>query len=624
VNTYTASKNPIVRLGELRPNQLLHTYGIGAIADLPNLSVMIMGLERWQLAHADIVHEERLLAAVRALLGPQVETLRTPPYTPEGRDTFGDWARVGVPVGLFPRWLRCSNTQCNRLAPLATGLFELVTNPYAPDKNRYVHTCRGQGRNRPTAVPARFVLACPDGHMDDFPWIYFVHRGAESCPDGTLKLIGRGTTGEVTSVFVECSCGSRRAMSEAYGPSAAERNLPACRGRHPHLGTFEPCGEPARTVALGATNSWFAMQMRVFSLPQAVDPVEHAVAEYWDQLVSVAALPEQLATDIISNLRCWSVLEPFGARAVWNAVRRHAADPAAHTAGGMGSEAPDTLDLAGPEWRAFTQPRDADLPDFTTRRTAVPASARGHLTDVVLVPRLREVAALYGFARIDAPEWGTIETTGQRRAPLSAHAPTWLPCAEVRGEGVFLRFSEEHIAAWEQRLDVTARGALLHTAHRAWRARRHLDPDQGWPGVRYLLLHTLSHVLIRQLALEAGYSAAGISERIYARTGPDPMAGILLYTAAPDSEGTLGGLVSLGKPDRLGPLLDQALDAARLCSSDPLCAEHDPRTHARLYGAACHACLFAAETTCERGNQYLDRALLVDTLAETAIGWFSL
>ncbi|WP_208853183.1 DUF1998 domain-containing protein [Streptomyces albofaciens] len=605
------------RVGELRPNQLLHTFGVGAIADLPHLSVMLLGLEDWQLDRAQIIPEERLLAAVRKILGPQVATLRTPPYTPEETDPFGDWTRVGVPVGLFPRWLRCSNPQCNRLAPVTTGLFDLITSPYAPDRTRYVHSCRGQGRNRPTAVPARFVLACSDGHMDDFPWIYFVHRGADACPGGTLKLIGHGTTGEVTSVYVECSCGARRAMSEAYGEAAA-RSLPACRGRHPHLGTFAPCDAPARTVALGATNSWFAMQMSVFSLPKATEPLDHAVSQYFKQLKVLTVLDDQDAGEVLQHLQCWPELEPFGTQAVLEAIRRHTAIA---KNGDTGED--DALDLATPEWRAFTDPRATDLPDFKTRRTTVPATATEWLDEVVLVPRLREVAALYGFTRIDAPEWGVLGTDEHRLAPLSTHAPTWLPCAEMRGEGVFLRFQEDRIAAWEALPDVAARQKVLVAAHRKWRAQRNLDPDDGWPGMRYLLLHTISHVLIRQLALEAGYSAAGISERIYARGGTDPMAGVLLYTAAPDSEGTLGGLVDLGRPERLGPLLDQALDAAGLCSSDPLCAEHDPRVHGHLYGAACHACLFAAETTCERGNQYLDRTLVVDTLTGPAIGFFT-
>ena len=264
-----------------------------------------------------------------------------------------------------------------------------------------------------------------------------------------------------------------------------------------------------------------------------------------------------------------------------------------------------------------------NLPDFTTHHEPVPAGASPWLQRVVLVTRLREVAALYGFTRIDAPEWEVQDIPDRRRAPLSGTEPTWVPCAEMRGEGVFLRFDEARVAQWERSTAAHRRERdLLIPAHRAWCAQRRVDAGH-WPGLRYVLLHTFAHTLIRELALDSGYSAAGIGERIYTRGGDAPMAGVLIYTAAPDSEGTLGGLVSLGRTDRLGQLIDRALEAARLCSSDPLCAEHDPGVHGRLYGAACHACLFAAETSCERGNQYLDRALLVATLATTGCGFFA-
>ena len=606
-----------LRVGELRPNQLLHTFGVGAVADLPNLSVVIGGLDDWDLADSLVVPESRLLGAVRAQLGPQVETLRTPPYKPETSDPFGDWARVGVPVRLFPRWLRCSDTRCNRLAPVESGLFTLLPDPWRPERVRYVHGCRGHGYNRPTAVPARFVLACANGHLDDFPWEYYVHGGVVPA-DGehTYRLAERGTTGEAANLFVECSCPAKaRSLAPAFGQEAG-KNLPGCRGRHPHLGSFEECGIETRTLGLGATNSWFAMQVRAFSLPLAEEEVDQRVAENWPQLSMLVPLSAGQAKAILPSLACWPDIEPYGADAVWQAIRRRADEDSDEDDG------ESDLDLKGPEWTAFTRPGPIDLPDFTTRKEAPPARARSWLPEVVLVPRLREVSALYGFTRIDSPEWDILSTDRDRIVPIAREAPSWVPCAQTRGEGIFLRFSEERLAAWEKQADIVARGRMLTGGHDKWRAARRLTPGE-WPGVRYVLLHTFAHALIREFALECGYSASGIAERIYASSGDAPMAGIMLYTAAPDSEGTLGGLVALGKRDRLGSLIKQALDAARLCTSDPLCADHDPRDRGDLFGAACHACLFASETSCERGNHYLDRALLVDTVAGDRIGFLS-
>jgi|HigsolmetaAR206D_1030411.scaffolds.fasta_scaffold01559_8 hypothetical protein len=612
----TEPARSILRVGSLRPNQLLHTYGVGAVADLPSLSVIMLGLDHWDLTSSTVISEDRLLAVMRKQLGPQVQALRLPPQLPETSEQFGEWTRVGVPVSLFPTWLRCSDTRCNRLAPADSGLFELLPSP-VPDRIRYVHSCRGNGGNRPTAVPARFVLACGNGHLDDFPWSYFVHRGSDPGPGHSLRLSERGSTGETFNILVSCDadgCGASRPMSDAIGIQA-EQNLPACRGRHPHLGTYEPCDAAPRTLALGATNGWFALQVSVVSLPRAEHPVDHLVAEFWPALRVLAGLDPETAKSILPTQACWAGLEPYGVDRVWEAITRRAD-------AGPTDDADDALDVLTPEWRAFTSGTRLDLPDFTTRPEPAPARHRDWLRQVVLVPRLRKVAALYGFTRIDAPEWDVLHTPNRRRGPIAVAEPTWVPCAELRGEGIFLRFDEDRVVAWEHQPEVKRREQLLIRAHDRWRAQRQLPPG-GWPGLRFVLLHTFAHALIREFALECGYSAAGIGERIYASTGEHPTAGVLLYTAAPDSEGTLGGLVTLGRSDRLGELVERALEAARLCSSDPLCAEHDPTVHGRLSAAACHACLFAAETSCERGNHYLDRALLVDTLGEAGCGFFT-
>lgn len=611
--TTTTGEQQQLRVGSLRPNQLLHTYGVGAMADLPNLSVVMLGLDYWNLQQSQSVHEERLLTAVRAKLGGQVNALRLPPYVPETGDPLSEWAHVGVPVGLFPTYLRCTN--CNRLGCADGGFFKRRTNSFNPERTRYVHDC-DKGKRHQVAVPARFVLACDEGHLDDFPWQYFVHQGAAPEPGHSLKVTERGSTGEAADVLVSCDCATRRPMSDAFGEDAPDE-LPMCRGRHPHLGTFEDCGKPVRTLVLGATNSWFPMRLSAITLPRNHNPVDHLVSEYSEQLGLLTHLDVDTAKQLMQTQSFWPQLEPYGVDRVWEALTRLSNKRS------TGNEQTKGLDLRTPEWSALTADRPVDLPEFTTKQEDVPRIADPWLERVVLVPRLREVAALYGFTRIDAPEWEVQATPSERNAPLSCVDETWVPCAEMRGEGVFLQFDEDRLARWERQVDAKTRERqLLVPAYRQWCAQRQL-PANDWPGLRYVLLHTFSHVLIRQLALESGYSASGISERIYASASSSPMAGILLYTAAPDSEGTLGGLVSLGRSDRLGQLIERALDSAKLCSSDPLCAEHDPTVHGRLYGAACHACLFASETSCERGNQYLDRALLVDTLSNIGLGFLT-
>jgi hypothetical protein len=214
------------------------------------------------------------------------------------------------------------------------------------------------------------------------------------------------------------------------------------------------------------------------------------------------------------------------------------------------------------------------------------------------------------------------ELPADNRAKISRKPPTWLPASETRGEGIFFQFSEEKIQQWVQQKKAYDREFSL--ANYAWRAGKKLDPNKGYPGIRYVLLHTFSHALIRQLAIECGYTSASITERIYSRNPDegDPMAGVLIYTAASDSEGTLGGLCGLGEPDKLGRHIRRALEKMSLCASDPLCSEHTIGSHDTLHGASCHACSFLPETSCERGNKYLDRAVLVSTVQRSNLVFF--
>ena len=283
-------KKVIRRVGGVRPSQLMYAFGIGSVVDLPNFSVVVGGLDDWDEAKQAVITEERLLAAVRAEPGLEaVRELRSAPWEPETRNAFDSWAFTGVPVTPFPRWLRCS--RCAYLAPIDSGLFELETSPYRPDRARYVHkNCSGRGR-APTAVPARFVVACSRGHLDEFPWIEFVHKDAPCSGNPILEAIDLGTGSRSTDVMVRCrTCQQRGFMAQAFG-DGAEQVLPLCRGRSPHLRRFDAdgCREQTTAMLLGASNAWFAVTRTVLSIPASGDATEQLVADHWAILGSVAS-----------------------------------------------------------------------------------------------------------------------------------------------------------------------------------------------------------------------------------------------------------------------------------------------------------------------------------------------
>ncbi len=609
------SKTPV---GEVRPSQLLWTYGPGALIDLPNLSVVTMGIDRWELNRCQPIQEARLLTNVRRVLGDQVESLRMPPLTDQDVvDPFSAEAYVGVPVKPFPRWMRC--VKCGLLSPFDAGLFELKPNRFRPERTRFVHKgctgSRGDQKARDAdAVPARFLLACRSGHLDDFPWHWFVHGGPSSCM-GTLRFFESGASLQTENLWVRCdSCSAARSMAQAFG-QAGKDNLPGCRGRHPHLNRFEDgCVEAPRAILLGATNGWFPVTLSVLAIPQTGSPLAQLVADGWTFFEDVESAVEAAA--VVKTLKKSAQLpgiEAFTGEQVWEAIEAHRG----------GTVRDEELDLKGPEWHVLTSPSPpTDYPHFMSKRVGLPAGFERYLSRVLLLERLREVNALLGFTRVESPNEGGGDQRAPR-APIGRSAPDWVPATQVHGEGIFLQFDEALLVKWAALPGVKALEARLRGGHRGWRMKRQLPPGDGFPGMRLVLLHTIAHLLIRELALECGYNAASIRERVYADTEDGKsQAGILIYTAAADSDGTLGGLVELGKPENLGRLLRQSLDRARVCASDPLCAEHDPAKDQSLHGASCHACSFVSETSCERGNRYLDRALVVQTLEVADAAFF--
>jgi hypothetical protein len=368
---------------------------------------------------------------------------------------------------------------------------------------------------------------------------------------------------------------------------------------------------------LGATNSWFPITLSALAIPQTEDPITQLIEDGWEFFEDLDSEDQvSLTVKTLKKTGALPGIDKYPTAEIWSAIEAYKTRD--------GSQTLNESDIKGPEWVALTAANPpTDYPHFMSKKIGTPPGLETHISRVLLLERLREVNALLGFTRVEAPDESSDPNERPHMASLSRSKPDWVPANQVHGEGIFIQFNEASLVKWEALDGVKDVDKILRGGHTGWRNSRHLDPSEGYPGIRYAMLHTLSHLLIRELALECGYNAASIRERIYAdTTGDSPQAGILIYTAAADSDGTLGGLVDLGRPENLGRLLEQALNRSKICSSDPLCSEHDPEKDRSLHGAACHACALVAETSCERGNRYLDRSLLIPTLERADAAFF--
>ncbi len=629
-------KKNYAKVGSGRPSSLVFTYGPGAIMDLPHFTVMPSGLDAWEKIWArrdgtPHVHAPKLLDAVRKQLGQQVTELRPFPHQPE-TSSFGDEGRdLGVPSIVFPQWLRC--TGCNRLAPLTTFEYR-NTHPYRPDEARFEHvgcpgfsrTAKGGGKKRSLALPARYLLACTNGHLDEFPYDLWVHHG-KACSQAEaphLRML-ESTISRGASATIECaSCGAKRGMNEAQG-AAGKAKLPACRGRHPHLDAYATGGCDAGThlMLIGASNLWFPILQRVIVMPMDAGERKQNLA---DRLK--AALGDKVAKygndlDTLRDVAEGRIdLTGVSDAALADAVAAALAPPPP-----VAAEPADwsPIDLMVPEWNYLKLDAAGDhhedpVSGLTVRNRALDPHLPPGISRVLAVEKLREATALLGFTRID--EMDRIDDLPTRQAPLSLAAPTWVVATENRGEGIFLELAEDAVATWEATVEASGLWQAHKAAHRRNFANRMsqtatvVDPDSRLRPPRYWLLHTFAHVLFREMAMSSGYGAASISERIYAWQATDqhpPAAGVLLLTTSSDSDGTLGGLVQLSEPERLRRLINAALKRAFRCSSDPVCAHRTPHAPEDfLHGAACHCCTMASETSCERANRFLDRRFLLE------------
>ena len=530
-------------IGKIRRSQVL-SNGPGAIIDFRGdsgapLSVVAAGLEMWDRMSAKpgLLNEQRIShEPLQARL--KVKGFRLPPV---GLEKVGTSTRPRLlPAHRFPDWHVCP--KCDRLQRSRFWSSELDR------PELYCNECttgRGKRARKSYVVPVRFVVTCASGHLQDFPWASWPRHKPSCSRKGPLKLLGKGAG--LKGLRVHCTeCLEERDLDGALSPGALGKIR--CDGRSPWLQTAPTtCANEPVAIQRGASNAYFPVVVSALDVPPFGGTFRDWLDEFWPDLTSLADRAQ--IPDFVKKR-----IHP-----VWPDQAVSAEQLTSKILTLLNILDDENGDLRVNEHLMLCSGGSTDehFPEFRIVTQDPPPQLLHTFDKIVSVERLREVRALRGFTRLSPPE----SVGSAHIAPLSEAPLNWLPAIEVRGEGIFLNFDADRVTNWEQIPSVIARASVAHNAaERSW--REHNGEDSEFPMLispRFLLVHTTAHALLEQLSLDSGYSTASIRERLYVSEGRGGMCGFLLYTSAPDSDGTLGGLSRKGRTQELLPILLAAL-----------------------------------------------------------------
>lgn len=634
--------------GKMRRAQLVSPFGVGAMSVLVDgTSVITAGLDHWfERDNPDLVLEDFIVHDWRLERRLGVKEFRLPP---DYRTASGDDHRntkLSVPVLRFPRFAFCM--YCKRLKQVPLSFQEMVRCEDAAHAG-------GKGKGpRMSQVP--FVAICNAGHIDDFPFREWVHHSEDTKCRGTLRLFstgGGGLEGQVVRCGFDAKnkrdeqqgCGASRSLQgitmagrrdDSGQPSTvltqdlAGRASPyLCTGARPWLHQENgSCSEPVRGALRAAGNVYFPRVESSIFLPQKigavsavmrdllarpeVSPVLDAIHTFLGAAATATQIRNQLPSELFDSYGDGEIIAAYN--------DRYGIGAAGEPDGG--DEADDLEIWRHPEFKMIRE-----TPTDDALRASDPGmhpDLRVHLDRVRSVTVLQETRVLRGFTR--GSDGDLKISTGKamlRRRPLSAERD-WLPAYVVKGEGIYFELESKRLAAWEARAEVQARADLIGRRYGQVVVDRGGRPRDLSP--RLVMLHTLAHLLINELVFTCGYSSASLRERLYVSRDPGrQMAGLLIYTAAGDSEGTMGGLVRMARRHHLMPIFSSALRDARWCSTDPVCMDAGEKGQGpdSCNLAACHGCALLPETSCEEFNRFLDRGLVVGTFDQPDLGFFS-
>lgn len=607
----------------MRRSALIGPWGVGAIVPFPNdESLMIAGLDMWRYNDSTpfIIKDERL----QRRLG--VQELRWPP---DFRESNADPQNcyLKIPAVRFPTWHYCPYCGSMEKTTLYQQQPECDCYPWPNGRK-----CNPSHRYKRKLIPERFIIICPNGHIDDFPVAEWLHAdsGHTYSPienGGTCKIRRStgGASASLSGIFYECTCGAKKSIAAAKHPGALGRIGYRCKGAKPWLGIDKddenPCTckpEDMQIVLRGATNVWFADTRSSIYIPtddeQATKRIIAILDRYYDEVSAARVNGEwnRMIIDILANTNHVDKEALFQAF-----LKREAGLEGLPDVSEEMSE--DAYRLA--EYNVLTKSSGSDEQRFHSKNYPIAcydSVISKYFKSISLVHKLQETRAFVGFSRVEPKEM----SISVRKKLLRLGDENWLPAIQVQGEGIFFEFNKDALDKWAKRPAVLNR---IKSLQDSYKKSKFGSNSVGELRPEFLLIHTFAHLLINQLSFECGYGSSSIRERIYCEktTNKYGMYGVLIYTASGDSEGSLGGLVRQGTKGHIEDTIRDAIRNTAWCSSDPVCIQSLGQGPESCNLAACHNCALLPETCCECGNRLLDRGTVVGTLDDKSIGFFA-
>lgn len=587
-------KNKKVVVGSVRQSQLITTFGAGAMVDFVDHTVMISGIDDWSWATQDEykIHNQNLqnLLGVQYFVRPKLST----------KTNMWDKGSADIPATIFPIMLYCP--QCKSIVSAGS-----VT-PDSKSDRFYCHSDNCPGKGKSQLVPSRFVLVCPDGHIEDFPYAWWVHNGPGQKYECTLdkpkiKMFYIKNRTDMDSLVLKCECGAIRSMKNASGANAFS-DYP-CMGNRPWLGDHEHCHahEERRYMQMrvrSESSVFFSSTVSALTIP----PWSTKFAQEIQKVYSFLE-PDSINEDIVirSVHKKYPTVDKDIILDIYNKIKNGKA------------KSTSMREIIEDEYIALSSEMETNSEDYISHTEDVP-DKYSHIVDkIIVLDRLTVVSAMNGFRRLTPPIGYSDNTLSKISKGEHSY---WLPGIEQRGEGIFIQFNQYILKKWANKYK-TRYDFMRSKLADSYYSR---EITEGRFSTQYVFLHTFAHLFIRELSHLCGYSAASIKERIYStyNGGSRRMAGILVYTSTSDADGSLGGLVEQAKTINAEKIIVSMIARGRWCSADPVCYSSKDQGTLALNYAACFACTLLPETSCEFYNILLDRCAVCGSPEDADIG----